>query len=251
MSLVGNITDKIKGTLPLAVAVSLIAHLVLLYLLAMTKPVKPIAMVEKPQQIIKATLSFIAKPKPEPKPEIVAVPEPVEPIELPEPIEPQPELVKSEPVKPQIKPASVTLQTTAPESVEAAKLLLRQVLPQAKTPQASFDPYAKMNQLIEAKNSRALENLSYSDSIVDDITIKSIHSSDDPVNKPLLETHAVVDPNNRVIKFGKGCAQIERGKDFNGFDKETWLSTSTTCGQGDANKKQFEQSMAKFVKPRR
>ncbi len=245
MSLVGNITDKIKGTLPLAVAVSLIAHLVLLYLLAMTKPVKPIAMVEKPQQIIKATLSFIAKP--EPKPEIVAVPEPVEPIELPEPIEPQPELVKSEPVKPQIKPASATLQTIAPAPVEAAKILL----PVAKTPQASFDPYAKMNQLIEAKNSRALENLSYSDSIVDDITIKSIHSSDDPVNKPLLETHAVVDPNNRVIKFGKGCAQIERGKDFNGFDKETWLSTSTTCGQGDANKKQFEQSMAKFVKPRR
>lgn len=255
-----KLKTKLKTSMPLTIMVSLLIHAVILFMLSRANTgVDPKPLAEKKKTVIKAKLAYLPKiipiPKTEPKPPEV---EKVEPEQKPKP-EPKPKAKpkpkpKSEP-EPAVeqKPPTASLQAAQPKALKQALKAppsekdKHKTLPPATTPQATFDPYASMGKLFEAQNEQYLDTVTFGETSPD--SIKSINSSDEPVNKELFEGFSL-DSKTKVVKYGKGCVQIERTKDYNGFEQNSWTGTSLPCGQDDDNKQQFKKSMDKFLRPK-
>ncbi|MFT4925621.1 MAG: hypothetical protein ACI8WB_001714 [Phenylobacterium sp.] len=227
----------------MAIVVSVLIHGVILLLLSLNQKTKPRKPVEQPKAIIKASMIY--------RPEVVvAEPELIkpEPIKL-EPIKPEP----TKPIKKPTEPEAVKkpLPDEIVEKTSAATTLpLQNITTPAKSnkPRATFDPYASMSNMLNSQNEQFVDELPYNSNPTE--VTKSVNSSDDPVNKEIFESYSL-DPKTKVVKYGKGCVQVQRGKDYNGFDQYNWMGTSMPCGLDDANKTQFKQSMAKFVRPKK
>lgn len=231
--------------LSIALLISVFIHVVLLLVLSTHQP-EPQKPVEPQAVIINAQLIMATQPKPQPqkaieKPTPALIQEP-----MPAPSKEQMQLVSNQPsIQPQTK-----------SSIDPQESIKTPTKPQ-NLPQASFDPYASLDKLIERQTHDFINNssderaqLKARNNAINNIpsSITSINSSNQSQIKAIFETAQQIDPNTRVVNYNGTCVQIQRELDFNGFSQFKWTGTTLDCGANKDMKNQLKQSLAKFVK---
>jgi hypothetical protein len=122
------------------------------------------------------------------------------------------------------------------------------------TPKATavFDPYAAIDSVISQQNQSFFDDQSINSQYqqYQRQTIgKSINSVGVSQVKDLFKSTISVGGNTRIINYGGTCKQITRTHNDNGSVEYQWSNTSLDCGVNDANKKQLQHSLNKFISP--